>query len=53
MGTGTVLLVVLTVLAAGGVTGTLLRAGRREAGAEKIRLAEQAPVQALRSMEAI
>ncbi|MCX4784492.1 restriction endonuclease [Streptomyces sp. NBC_01264] len=53
MGTGMVLLMVLAVLAAGGVTGTLLRAGRREAEAEKVRLAAQARVQALRSMEPV
>lgn len=53
MGAGMVLLVVLAVLAAGGVTLALVRAGRREARAEKIRLAEQARIQALRSMEAV
>ncbi|MER6218716.1 restriction endonuclease [Streptomyces sp. NPDC001674] len=53
MGTGTVVLVVLAVLAAGAVIGVLARAGRREAEAEKARLKEQARVQALRSLESI
>ncbi|MFE6911947.1 restriction endonuclease [Streptomyces erythrochromogenes] len=53
MGTGVVVLAVLAVLAAGGVVGILVRAGRREAEAEKARLAEQAKAQAVRSMEAI
>ncbi|KUJ64896.1 restriction endonuclease [Streptomyces albus subsp. albus] len=53
MGTGTVVLVVLAVLGTGGLAGILVRAGRREAEAEKIRLAEQARVQAVRSMEAV
>ncbi|MFD5882907.1 restriction endonuclease [Streptomyces yangpuensis] len=53
MGTGTVLSVVLAVLAAGGITGTLVRAGRREAAAEKVRLAEQARIQAQQSLEAV
>ncbi|MEU4272939.1 restriction endonuclease [Streptomyces sp. NPDC026092] len=53
MGTGTVVLVVLAVLGAGGVVGVLVRAGRREAEAEKVRLAEQARVQAARSMESV
>ncbi|MFJ9080452.1 restriction endonuclease [Streptomyces sp. NPDC102278] len=47
------LLVVFAVLVAGGMTGKLLRAGRREAEAEKLRLAEQARIHAVRSMEAI
>ncbi|MGW2513934.1 restriction endonuclease [Streptomyces scopuliridis] len=50
---GTVLLVVLAVVVAGVVTGGLVRAGRREARAEQARLAEQARVRALRSMEAV
>ncbi|MFE2499703.1 restriction endonuclease [Streptomyces scopuliridis] len=50
---GTVLLVVLAVVAAGVVTGGLVGAGRREARAEQARLAEQARVRALRSMEAV
>ncbi|MFE4056576.1 restriction endonuclease [Streptomyces sp. NPDC059096] len=53
MGTGTLLVVVSVVLAAGGVAAALVRAGRREARAERSRLAEQARVQALRSMEAV
>ncbi|MFJ7999402.1 restriction endonuclease [Streptomyces sp. NPDC096310] len=53
MGTGTVVLVVSAVLAAGGLAAVLVRAGRREARAERARLAEQARVQALRSMEAV
>ncbi|MFE3144730.1 restriction endonuclease [Streptomyces scopuliridis] len=50
---GTLLLVVLAVVVAGVVTGGLVRAGRREARAEQARLAEQARVQALRSMETV
>ncbi|MFE2038644.1 restriction endonuclease [Streptomyces scopuliridis] len=50
---GTVLLVVLAVVVAGVVTGGLVRAGRREARAEQARLAEQARVRALRSMEVV
>ncbi|MFG2716404.1 restriction endonuclease [Streptomyces goshikiensis] len=53
MGTGTVVLVVLAVLGIGGLAGVLMRAGRREAEAEKVRLAEQARVQAVRSMEKV
>ncbi|MFI7178942.1 restriction endonuclease [Streptomyces spororaveus] len=53
MGTGTVVLVVLAVLGAGGLVGVLVQAGRREAEAEKARLADQARVQAVRSMEAV
>ncbi|WFB11331.1 restriction endonuclease [Streptomyces sp. LX-29] len=53
MGTGTVMLVVLAVLGAGALVGVLVRAGRREAEAEKARLAEEARVQAVRSMEAV
>ncbi|TVL91263.1 restriction endonuclease [Streptomyces sp. SAJ15] len=53
MGTGTVMLVVLAVLGAGALVGGLVRAGRREAEAEKARLAEEARVQAVRSMEAV
>ncbi|WRZ77131.1 restriction endonuclease [Streptomyces sp. NBC_01237] len=48
-----VLLMALAVLAAGGVTVALVHAGRREAEAEKVRLAEQARLQALHSMEVI
>ncbi|KOG86786.1 restriction endonuclease [Streptomyces varsoviensis] len=50
---GTMLLVVLAVVAGALVVGGLMRAGRREASAERARLAEQARVQALRSMEAV
>ncbi|MEU9802779.1 restriction endonuclease [Streptomyces sp. NPDC051000] len=50
---GTVLLVVLALLAAGGVTWKLVAAGRREAEAEKLRLAEQARIHAVLSMEAV
>ncbi|MEU6300959.1 restriction endonuclease [Streptomyces erythrochromogenes] len=53
MGTGVVVLVVLAILVAGGVVGILVRAGRREAEAERARLAEQARAQAVRSMEAV
>ncbi|GLW03841.1 restriction endonuclease [Streptomyces lavendulae] len=53
MGTGTVVLVLLAVLGAGGLVGVLVRSGRREAEAEKARLAEQARIQAARSMEAV
>lgn len=53
MGTGTVVLVALAVLSAAGMVGVLIRAGRREAEAEKARLAEQARVQAVRSMETV
>ncbi|MEU6164827.1 restriction endonuclease [Streptomyces tanashiensis] len=53
MGTGALVLVLLAVLAAGGVVGGLVRSGRREAEAEKARLAEQAKIQAVRSMEAV
>ncbi|MFE9636773.1 restriction endonuclease [Streptomyces sp. NPDC006463] len=53
MGTGIVVLVVLAVLGAGGLVGILVHAGRRETEAERVRLAEQARVQAVRSMEAV
>ncbi|MEU7072323.1 restriction endonuclease [Streptomyces narbonensis] len=53
MGWGTVVLVVLAVLGVGAVVGFLARAGRREAEAEKVRLEEQARVQARRSVEAV
>ncbi|MGW2668134.1 restriction endonuclease [Streptomyces sp. NPDC001272] len=53
MGTGTVVLVLLAVLGAMGWVGLLVRSGRREAEAEKARLAEQARLQAARSMEAV
>ncbi|WP_121831148.1 restriction endonuclease [Streptomyces sp. S1] len=53
MGAVTVALLVLGVLGAGGLAGFLVRAGRREAEAEKARLAEQARIQAVRSMEAV
>ncbi|MEU3774214.1 restriction endonuclease [Streptomyces sp. NPDC032472] len=53
MGTGTVVLVVLAVLGVGALAGVLVRVGRREAEAEKARLAEQARIQAVRSMEAV
>ncbi|MFJ6250669.1 MULTISPECIES: restriction endonuclease [unclassified Streptomyces] len=52
MGTVMVLLV-LAVLSTGGLIGFLVRGGRREAEAEKARLAEQARIQAVRSMEAV
>ncbi|MEU5403917.1 restriction endonuclease [Streptomyces sp. NPDC005963] len=50
---GTAVLVVLAVVGVGAVVGYLVRAGRREAEAEQVRLAEQARAQALRSMEAV
>ncbi|MFJ4320644.1 restriction endonuclease [Streptomyces lavendulae] len=50
---GMVVLVLLAALAAGGFVGVLVRSGRREAEAEKARLAEQARIQAVRSMEAV
>ncbi|MFI8280850.1 restriction endonuclease [Streptomyces sp. NPDC085929] len=50
---GVVVLVLLAALAAGGFVGVLVRSGRREAEAEKARLAEQASIQAVRSMEAV
>ncbi|MGW7439406.1 hypothetical protein [Streptomyces sp. NPDC054849] len=53
MGMGTVVRVVSAVLAAGGLAPTLVRAARREAEAERVRLAEQARVQAVRSLEAV
>ncbi|GGY32887.1 restriction endonuclease [Streptomyces tanashiensis] len=53
MGTGALVLVLLAVLGAAGVVGGLVRSGRREAEAEKARLAEQARIQAVRSMEAV
>ncbi|MFJ6785238.1 restriction endonuclease [Streptomyces yangpuensis] len=53
MGTGAVVLMLLAVLAAVGLVGVLVRSGRREAEAEKARLAEQARIQAVRSMEAV
>ncbi|MGW2680762.1 restriction endonuclease [Streptomyces sp. NPDC001436] len=53
MGTGSVVLVLLAVLGAMGWVGLLVRSGRREAEAEKARLAEQARLQAARSMEAV
>ncbi|MFC7980092.1 restriction endonuclease [Streptomyces cinereoruber] len=53
MGAATLALLVLGVLGAGGLAGFLVRAGRREAEAEKARLAEQARIQAVRSMEAV
>ncbi|MFE9636972.1 restriction endonuclease [Streptomyces sp. NPDC006463] len=53
MGIGTAVLVVLAVLGVGGLAGVLVRAGRREAEAERVRLAEQARVQAVRSMEGV
>ncbi|MFF5767027.1 restriction endonuclease [Streptomyces tanashiensis] len=53
MGTGALVLVLLAVLAAGGVVGGLVRSGRREAEAEKARLAEQSRIQAVRSMEGV
>ncbi|OON80087.1 restriction endonuclease [Streptomyces tsukubensis] len=48
-----VVLVALVVLAVASVVGALVRVGRREAGAERDRLAEEARVRALRSMEGI
>ncbi|ALC25095.1 restriction endonuclease [Streptomyces pristinaespiralis] len=53
MGTGAVVLMALAVLGVGSAAAILVRAGRREAEAEKVRLAEQARVQAVRSMEAV
>ncbi|MFF7777486.1 restriction endonuclease [Streptomyces tanashiensis] len=53
MGTGALVLVLLAVLGAGGVVASLVRSGRLEAEAEKARLAEQARIQAVRSMEAV
>ncbi|MEV7565439.1 restriction endonuclease [Streptomyces tanashiensis] len=53
MGTGALVLVLLAVLGAGGVVAGLVRSGRLEAEAEKARLAEQARIQAVRSMEAV
>lgn len=49
---GTVLLVLATLAGAGVVVG-LVRAGRREARGERARLAEQARVQARRSLDAV
>ncbi|MQY10084.1 hypothetical protein SRB5_01880 [Streptomyces sp. RB5] len=49
----TVLLGVLAVLVAGGVTVGLVRSGRREARAEKVRLEEEARRQARRSLDAV
>ncbi|MCW7991366.1 restriction endonuclease [Streptomyces platensis subsp. clarensis] len=53
MGAVTVALVVLAVLSVAVVAGLQARAGRREAEAEKSRLAEQARIQAQRSLEAV
>ncbi|MFF8288940.1 restriction endonuclease [Streptomyces sp. NPDC016309] len=53
MGTGAWVLVVSVVLGAGALVGVLVRAGLREAEAERIRLAEQARLRAVRSMEAV
>ncbi|MFF2060880.1 restriction endonuclease [Streptomyces sp. NPDC058200] len=50
---GTVLLAVSAAVAGVVVVGGLVRAGRREARAERARLVEQGRVQALRSMEAV
>jgi restriction system protein len=48
-----ILLVILGVAVVGGVLVALIQAGRREAAAERQRLAEQARMQALRSMDAV
>ncbi|MET7370803.1 restriction endonuclease [Streptomyces sp. NPDC005566] len=50
---GTVLLVALAVVAAGVVVTGLVRAGRREAQAEKARLAEEARRRARRSLDTV
>ncbi|MFG2197114.1 restriction endonuclease [Streptomyces sp. NPDC048639] len=50
---GTVVLVLLAALAIGAVTVGLVRAGRREALAEQARLAEEAQLQARRSLDAV
>lgn len=50
---GTVLLVALAAVVAAVVVTGLVRAGRREAEAERARLAEQAQRQARRSLEAV
>jgi restriction system protein len=50
---GTLLLVALAAVIAAVVVTGLVRAGRREAQAEKVRLAEEAQRQARRSLEAV
>ncbi|SOD67108.1 restriction system protein [Streptomyces zhaozhouensis] len=50
---GTALLLALAAMAVGTVAAGLVRAGRREARAEKTRLAEQAQRQARQSLEAV